>query len=389
MPGKPNISELPNNYTMAVNRLLSTEKRLLKDPRLGGAYSNIINEYLKKGYVYKVTPSDKVEKAWYLPHFVIVKPEKTSTKTRVVFDASAKCNGVSLNDAIYQGPKLQRVLFDVLLRFRRFQVALICDMYVRIGMAPSSRPLHRFLWRDLDQSRQPEEYQFNSLVFGVNSYPYQVQFVSQKHAIANKKQYSKAAETILESTYMDDGMDSVPSVEECLELYDQLSKLWESAGMHARKWLSNSKKVLEKVPEEDRMLWLAKDDVFTYKVNPPEDDYPLTKRNFLRKVAMLFDPMGFLAPYVIRAKILLQEIWTSGMERFVKWNAMSVARERRNCKADNGSPTQDPTEVALTSICPNNSGLCRTIYYSPRKGQTESQTLPLFVHMFIVTCDTP
>ena len=249
MPWKPNVSELPNNYDMAVNRLLSTEKRLLKDPQLDGAYSNVINEYLKKGYVSKVTPSDKIEKAWYLPYFAIVKPEKTTTKTRVVFDASPKCNGVSLNDAIHQGPKLQRDLFDALLRFGRFPVALMCDiaeMYLRIGTAPSSRLLHRLLWRDLDQSRPPEEYQFNSLVFGVNSCPYQAQFVPQKHARENKEQ-----ETILESTYMDDSMDSVPSDEECLELCDQPSKLWESAGMHARKWLSNSKQVLEKIPEED------------------------------------------------------------------------------------------------------------------------------------------
>ena len=127
-----------------------------------------------------------------------------------MFDASAKCNGVSLNDAIHQGPKLQRDLFDVSLRFRRFPVELICDiaeMYLRIGKAPSRRPLHRFLWRDLDQSRPPEEYQFNSLVFGVNSCPYQAQFVSQKHARENKEQCPKAAEAILESTYMDDSMD--------------------------------------------------------------------------------------------------------------------------------------------------------------------------------------
>ena len=63
------------------------------------------------------------------------------------------------------------------------------------------------------------------------------------------------------------------------------------------------------------MLWLVKEDVVTYRANPPDDDYPLTKRNFLRKIAMLFDPMGFLAPYVIRAKILLQDMWTSGLDR--------------------------------------------------------------------------
>lgn len=27
---------------------------------------------------------------------------------------------------------------------------------------------------------------------------------------------------------------------------------------------------------------------------------------------MLFDPLGFLGPYTIRAKVLLQEMWTAG-----------------------------------------------------------------------------
>ena len=139
----------------------------MKDPQLSGSYSNVITEYLKKGYIPKLSPSEKDEKAWYFPYFAFVRPEKTTIKTRVVFDASAKCNGVSLNDVIYQGPKLQRDVFDVLLRFRRFPVALVCDiveMYLRFGMEPSSRPFHRFLWRDLDQSRHPENLTALSLV---------------------------------------------------------------------------------------------------------------------------------------------------------------------------------------------------------------------------------
>ena len=40
----------------------------------------------------------------------------------------------------------------------------------------------------------------------------------------SKEQYPKATETILESTYTDDSTDSSPSDEECLDLYDQLSK---------------------------------------------------------------------------------------------------------------------------------------------------------------------
>ena len=62
------------------------------------------------------------------------------------------------------------------------------------------------------------------------------------------------------------------------------------------------------------VLWLAKEDVLTYRVNAPDEKFQLTKRNFLRKIAVLFDPMEFLAPYVIWAKILLQEMWTSGLD---------------------------------------------------------------------------
>jgi len=107
------------------------------------------------------------------------------------------------------------------------------------------------LWRDVDQSRPPDVYQFISLIFGVNSCHYQAQFVSQKHVRKNQEHYPKAAETTLESTYIDDSMDSSPSKEEYVKLYEELSALWGFAGMHARKWLSNSEQVLKKIPEED------------------------------------------------------------------------------------------------------------------------------------------
>ena len=54
---KPNALELPNNYEMAVNRLISIEKRLLKDSQLAESYSEVISKYTEKGYISKVTPS--------------------------------------------------------------------------------------------------------------------------------------------------------------------------------------------------------------------------------------------------------------------------------------------------------------------------------------------
>ena len=59
---KPNALELPSNYEMAVNRLTSSEKRLLKDPQLAEWYSEVIRKYTEKGYISKVTPSKTEEK---------------------------------------------------------------------------------------------------------------------------------------------------------------------------------------------------------------------------------------------------------------------------------------------------------------------------------------
>ena len=108
------------------------------------------------------------------------------------------------------------------------------------------------MWRDLNQNQVPDHYELNTLIFGVNSCPFQAQFVTQMHAKKNKELYPRAVETVLESTYMDDSMDSTETDKEGIQLYVDLSRLWKTAGIHARKWISNSTKVLEQIPCEDR-----------------------------------------------------------------------------------------------------------------------------------------
>ena len=277
---------MPDNYSMALSRLQCTEKKLKGSPELGEAYKEVLQTYQKKGYIHKV-PHDKIkpDQLWYLPHFPVLRPDKPTTKTRIVFDASAKFSDVSLNDIVLQGPKLQKDLFAVLLRFRRNPVALMCDtqkMYLQIKLRPEDQPYHRFLWRDLQSDREPDIFKFDRVVFGVNSSPFQAQFVAQEHARQRQSELPLAAETVLESTYMDDSMDSVPDVKTSVELYSQLSRLWESAGMHARKWLSNVPEVLQSIPASDcatevdldsgelpsvktlGVLWCPMEDVFKF-----------------------------------------------------------------------------------------------------------------------------
>ena len=123
---------------------------------------------------------------------------------------------------------------------------------------------------------------------------------------------------------MDDSMDSVPDKDTGIKLYRQfvqfvqLSKLWTMIRMHVRKWLSNVPEVLECIPQTDCVMKVdldkgelplvkvlgallsASEDKFKYQVNQLRGDHSSIKHAFLRKIATLYDPLGFLAPYVIQ-----------------------------------------------------------------------------------------
>ncbi|PIK49849.1 hypothetical protein BSL78_13292 [Apostichopus japonicus] len=146
-----------NNHVSAKKRLESLEKKLIKDEKLGKAYSCVIQGYLDKGYIRKVDEEEpKSSTEWFIPHFPVVKMDRTTTKVRIVYDASAKDRDLCLNDVINNGPKLQNDLCDVLLRFRRDKVAVVCDiseMYLQIEIDEVDRPMFRFMWRDLECKR--------------------------------------------------------------------------------------------------------------------------------------------------------------------------------------------------------------------------------------------
>ena len=331
VPWKDDKPELPDTKPMALSRLRSTERNLKKDNRGAEEYKATIQAYVEKGCLRKV-PSDEQlpNNVWYLPHFPVVRVDKATTKVRIVFDCAAKCNGISLNDMIHAGPKLLQGFFNVLVRFRRNSVGITCDikeMYLQIEVKEQDQSHFRLLWRDLHPNREPDVFEFNRLVFGKNSAPMESQFVAQEDSRRNQDRYPLAAETVLKSTYMDDSIDSVENDEEGVESYRQLKAPWGAANMQARKWISNSPEVVEKIPAEERateividsgqdpitktlgISWSSTKDEFTVTASPVSPGFQTTKRNILRKIATIYDPLGFVCPYVVVVKILLQELW--------------------------------------------------------------------------------
>ena len=185
------------------------------------------------------------------------------------------------------------------------------------------------MWRDLDQSRPPDVFEFNRVVFGLNSSPFLAQFVTQQHAEKFASVYPRAATTIQKFTYLDDCMDSVDTEHEGIELYNDLCAIWKSAGMHARKWVTNSKVISDLIPKDDKAVvfdvlaenvsamktlglwWRAEGDTFEFKSSLSVVE-KITKRIWLSKISTLFDPLGFITPFTIRARILVQQIWVKG-----------------------------------------------------------------------------
>ena len=344
-----------------------------------------------------------------------------------MFDASAAVDGVSLNSRLHAGPKLQRDLVEVLTRFRKKPVAAVCDiseMYLQISLEPDQRRYHRFLWRDLDNDRPPDVYEFQRVVFSVNASPFLAQYVTQQHARTNADTLPLAADAVLSSTYMDDTMTSVEDSRTARQLYDELAMLWQKAGLHARKWLSNSTDVLAAIPPADRvgqlslddgellpsvktlsLLWNSATDEFSYSYRPVDvNAAAVTKRSFLKRIAKIFDPLGLITPFTVRAKTLLQQMWLAGCDwdepvtealndQAIRWfselPALSTVTVPRCLRQGNDAPTAttlhvftDASEQAYGAVgylrheYPNGSVSCRIVSSKVRVAPLTATSIP-------------
>ena len=253
--------DLPNNYDYAMTRLQSLERSsYFKDASLKQDYLKVVKSWMQKGYVRLVPKEEeRPEKAFYLPHFPVVRSDRATTKIRPVMDGKAKSNGShgkSLNDAVMTGPNLMCDLAEVLLRFRRNEVTVCADvqeMFLRILLPPEDRTYHRFLFR-MSPNEDVHEYEFLSHVFGNSGSPTVAIYTTKSNAEDQKAEFPLGADTIINSTIVDDNMDSVETIEEGKQLVKELKALYASCGMNVHKWLSNKTEVIETVPREERAV---------------------------------------------------------------------------------------------------------------------------------------
>jgi hypothetical protein len=347
LPFKQPLREPKNNRSVATKLFFSLERRLLKQPAFRlNEYIEAFEDFITQGHVELCDPT--VDGAYYMPHHAVIKDEHPSTKVRIVMNASSPDeDGYSLNDALEQGPALQRDLLNVFTLFRRAAVALTADvkkMFRMIEVHPEHRDYLRLLWRRPGTNEPLKTYRMTRLPFGLNCSPFLAIQTMLFHFTTFQVQFPVASSLLQTNMYVDDCLLSVDDVMDAVVLRKNISQIAESGGFQFAKWLSNSRVVMNSIPEQEKrpvefvpladkadssfsadpiiktlgIAWNPRDDVFqftgVFDVTLPNDVE--TMRTLCSRAAKLYDPPGFVSCVAITAKILLQQCWTAKL----KWD---------------------------------------------------------------------
>ncbi|CAG7822101.1 unnamed protein product [Allacma fusca] len=258
LPFKPNHPALGQSKERALTRFLHQERRLQTNPYHKSLYVEFMRELQVLGHMIPI-PEEKLQcpatKSYYLPHHAVFKWNSTTTKCRVVFDASSQTSsGVSLNDILYPGTTLQQSLFSTLLRFRSHAVPFIADeekMFRMIGVSSHHWDFQRVIWREeIDQPIR--EYYLVVLVFGTTCAPYLAVRCLRQCAVDESINFPRAHHIVLRDFYVDDLMSGESSIEEAKRLVNQLQQMLPCANFNLRKWFTSSEELLETIPPKLR-----------------------------------------------------------------------------------------------------------------------------------------
>lgn len=331
LPFKEDRPKLPNNKICAIHRLKCLERRLKKDQQYYRDYVSFMNDIISCGDAEKVSDEENDEKlAWYIPHHGVYHPQKPG-KIRVVFDCSAKFQETSLNDHLLTGPDLTNTLVGVLCRFRKGSVAIMCDierMFHQFHVKREDQDYLRFLWwENGNLETSPSVYRMKVHLFGAASSPGCANFGLKHLATQGQGQFNEETiHFIQRNFYVDDGLASVPTEKEAIQLVKESRELCSIGRLRLHKFVSNSENVMATIPQEERATikdlnmaldlphmeralgveWCVTSDSFKFRVQVKSN--PLTRRGVLSTVASIYDPLGFIAPFVLVGKQMLQQM---------------------------------------------------------------------------------
>ena len=242
------------------------------------------------------------------------------------------------------------MIFDLLVRFRTYKVALTADLekaFLMVSVDEADRDVLRFIWVD-DILKDPPDlkvYRFTRVVFGVSSSPFLLNATIRFHLEKHRQEKEELVQKLLHSTYVDDIISGGHTEDEAFELYMESKKIFREGGFNLRKFKTNSKCLQERIDIQERpnsdssplqdeptysettlgasqpptieehkvlgILWNPESDQLIFDVTglaKVATDLHPTKRNIVSLIGKFYDPIGFLSAVIIKFKILFQKL---------------------------------------------------------------------------------
>lgn len=335
--------KLGDSKPQAVAQFKQQERKFQKDDNLRDNYKRFIDEYINMGHMKKCVTRTK--SSCILPHHGVIKNDSITTKLRVVFNGSSKTtSGFSLNDLMECGPKLQQDILSLLLRWRIYKIAFTADcekMYRMVLIQEDQQHLQKIVWRD-QPTRPLEEYQLCTVTYGTKAAPYLAMRTIKQLASDDAQKYPIAAKILNNDLFVDDLLSGAHTVEQAKHIQAEVIDMLNGAGFNLRKWSSNTPELLTNLTENQLnpsvldfknadstktlgLRWSPSTDTFTYQNKIDLDTDTYSKRTMLSDISKIFDPLGWLSPITLKAKLIFQRVWSTD----ITWND-TVPQEIQN-----------------------------------------------------------
>ncbi|XP_043267646.1 uncharacterized protein [Venturia canescens] len=333
LPFKLPPTTLGDSFTAASRSLHRLRSRLSDNEYISQLYAEFLQEYEALHHMIPVPDVRPTKPCFILPHRGVVREHSVTTKLRVVFNGSCKTNtGFSLNDILHTGPKLQQDISDVLLWIRQHRFIFATDitkMYRQILLHPDDQDFQRILW--YNSNNEQISYKLTTVTYGLSCAPYLAIRVMLQLVEDEGQEFPLAVPSLTKGRYVDDIFGGADSVSELRDIALQLEQICARGCLPLQKWTSNSPAALQhldssalqpeavSIKSEDSttkllgLVWDPIKDVFRFNLQANFSS-TITKRIALSETASLFDPLGFISPVIITAKIFMQELWLAKLQ---------------------------------------------------------------------------
>lgn len=328
LPFNGKISKLGESAESVKRQFLSLERKLSRNDKLRQEYILSMQEAIALGHMREYDARNLAPgKHCFLPHHAVVKETSTTTKLRIVYNASNKTStGISLNECQMVGAVVQSSGFDILLRFRTHQVVIAADiekMYKQVLLDELDVPFQLLFWRE-DPHDELKTYAIPVVLFGSASAAHCATRVIKQLTYDEQERHPLACAILRRDCYVDDVISGAEDTESAIALRNGLLAVTRAGGFTLRKWVSNDPAISEFPSQEDKdiklftsqevetkalgLKWNREADTILYEVNDLVKP-KITKRGILSTIARLYDPIGLLGPIIAHAKILMQRLW--------------------------------------------------------------------------------